>query len=87
MKYAEYQHLFRIGRVGLIDNNIGQAAHHLFMGTRYATEMSHARKFSQLLGSETDASDHLRSCDGISISDVAVNCGNVLARFRGEAQL
>ena len=58
----------------LIDNNIGQAADDPFMGTRYTTDMPHARKFSQLFGSSTDTGDHLRGRDGISVSDVAENC-------------
>ena len=85
MEYGEDQYLVSSGRAGLIDNNIGQAADDPFMGTRYTTDMPHARKFSQLFGSCTDTGDHLRGRDRIAVSDVAENCSNVLPRFRGEA--
>jgi len=85
MEFAEYQHLVRIGHTGLINKNIRQTAHDPFMGTRYAADMSHAWKFCQLFGSQTDAANHLRGCDRISTLDVAVNCGNVFPRLRGEA--
>ena len=51
MEYAQDQHLVWIGRAGLINDNIGQATHDPFMGTRDAADMSHTRKFSQLAGS------------------------------------
>ena len=56
------------------------------MGTRHAADMSHTWKFSQLSGSRTDSGSDLRGRDGIATSDVAVNCGNMFPRFRGEAQ-
>ena len=76
-----------IGRAGLIDDNIGQATHDPFMGTRDAADMSHTRKFSQLAGSLNGFSgSDLCGRSGIAIFDVAVNCRNMIPRFLSEAQ-
>src|SRR3982751_6748312 len=87
MKYAEHQHLVGIGRVYLVNDDVGQTAYNPFMGTGYAAEMPHAWKFRQPFGGNTDAGDHLRGRSRTSIPDIIVNCSDMLPRFCGVAQL
>ena len=69
VKYAEDQNLVGIGDPSLIHNNVGQPAHHPFVGTINAASMTYAREFSQTLGSQPDARGDLRRCERVTFPD------------------
>jgi hypothetical protein len=73
MEYAEDEDLVRVGRANLVDNDIGQPAHHLFMCASDAPGASHTGEFGQTLCCQPDAGDDMSGRSRIAIPDVTVN--------------